>query len=276
MSRLEATATIKASSDRTPNRSFWLLFRVSSLDRLVQMQKGFLYMNSLEYFSQLEGESATALRRDELEKVYASFKAGNDGELTTKLLLKISEGGVENKLDLGQSAVLTVDFPRPQNMMIFCMGALADDINGNIPGEIDSKFKFDERFHQFGDHILIITNPSEFSHRINVALKKEKNAFGSPFFEGGYGLIDYINSRDHTGCIGLFRKDIKYSWQREFRISFGVKDPSLNDRAAYVFNIGSIEGISQVIKLQSLIDTPLSIKRTILKKVDGKYIEIDG
>ena len=99
-------------------------------------------------------------------------------------------------------------------------------------------------------------------------MKKEKNAFGSPFLEGGYGLIDYINSRDHSGCIGLFRKDIKYSWQREFRLSFGIRDASLNDSEAYEFNIGSIEDISQVIKLQSLIDTPLNIKRTILKKVD--------
>lgn len=268
MSRLEATATIKASGDRTPNRNFWLLFKVSSFDRLVQMQKGLLYMNSLEYFSRLEGESAMALRRDELEKVYASYKAGNNGELTTKLLLKVEEGGVAKKLDLGQSAILTVDFPRPQNMMIFCMGALADDVGGNIPGEIDGKYKFDERFLQFGDHVLLITNAPAFSNRINEALKKEKNAFSSPFFEGGYGLIDYINSRDHTGCIGLYRKDIKYYWQREFRMSFGVRDASLNDSEAYEFNISSIEDISQVIKLQSLIETPLSIKRSILKKGD--------
>ena len=38
--------------------------------------------------------------------------------------------------------------------IFLCMGALADDVDGNIPGEIDGKFEFDERFLQFGDHVL--------------------------------------------------------------------------------------------------------------------------
>jgi len=233
-------------------------------------------MNSIEYFSKLQGEESISLRKDSLEKVYATFKAGKSEKGIRKLLFVVDDNGAKREIEAGENAVLTINFPDPENVMIFCMGALADDSSGIIPGEVDGTYEFEKKFCEFGDHILLITNPREFSNRINRSLKMEENAFGSSFFEGGYGLVDYVELDGHSGNVGLFRKGISYSWQREFRISFGINNEALNERGAYEFDVGSITDISQIIKLQSLIDEPLSIKRTLLKKVDGEYVEIDG
>lgn len=256
-----------------PRTNFWLLFKISTYERLLQMQKGLLYMNSLDYFSNLKDEESLALRVDELEEVYGVLRAGSNEKDFSTLSLKLDNG---EELDLGSEAILTAKFPRPKNTMLFCMGALADGQDGVIPGEQDDQIIFDERFLEFGSHLLLINNPTEFSNRINAALGKETGAFGSKLFHDGYGLVDYKNLEAHSGPIGLYAKDSKYSWQMEFRISFGVEDRSLNSDGAFEFNIGDLSDISQIIPVQALIDEPMRVKRRTFVKVGDEYEQISG
>lgn len=261
--------------DTPPRTDFWLLFKVSSYERLIQMQKGTLYMNSLDYFSNLKGEEFLALRRDELENIYGILKSGPNDRGHSTLSLSINVGGIEKEVDLGPEAVLTAKFPQPKNTMLFCMGAFADGQDGLIPGEVQDKILFDKQFLKFGSHLLLITHPCEFSKRIDTAIQKEKGAFGSNFFHKGYGLVDYKPLNNYSGPIGLYTKDVQYSWQMEFRIAFGVEDQCLNEKGAYELAIGDISHISKIVPVQSLIDEPLRVKRRTYKKVGDTYEQIN-
>lgn len=250
--------------DPPPRKDFWLLFKVSSYERLCQMRTGTLYMNSLEFFSSLKEEESIALRVDEFEKVYGILRAGKIAKGYSTLSIKIGES--DEEIDLGPEAILRADFPQPKNMMLFCMGALSDDQGGIISGEENGIFTFDPRFLEFGTHVLFITNATEFAQRINVALTKEANAFSSPLIHEGFGMINYRSLDNYSGAIGLFTKDSKYSWQREFRISFGVENQSLNSRGAYELQIGDISDISHISSVQAMIDNPITIKRRSFRK----------
>jgi hypothetical protein len=257
---------------KDPNTDFWLLFKVSSYERLEKMRKGLLYMNSLEYFSSLEDEEDIALRVDAREKVFGVLRAGPNEQGFSTLSLKV--GGEE--VDLGSEAVLTAEFPKPKNSMIFCMGALADGENGSMPWEVDNKVNFDPQFLKFGSHLLLISKPKEFGDRLSKAILNNKNIFGSKLFSGGYGLVDYRKLDHYSGSIGLFTKDLEYSWQLEYRLAFGVEDHCLNEQGAFEFNIGDISDISEIVPVQALIDEPLSIKRRAFKKVGDTYKQISG
>lgn len=270
MPSLSATADASALvGDPPPQTSLWLPFKVSSYERLVQMRTGLLYMNSLHYFANLPGEESLALRRDELESVYGIWRAGPRDQGYATLTVRVGDSGPE--LDLGPDAVLTAEFPRPKNTMLFCMSAFADGPDGKIPGQVDDKVYFDHRFLEFGSHILLISAPTEFSKRINAALSRDKGIFGSKLFHDGYGLVGYKSLEAYSGPIGLYTKDRKYEWQREFRIAFGVEDQLLNDAGAYEFNVGDLSDISQIVSVQALLDEPLTVKRRRYRKVGDEY-----
>lgn len=270
---MESENTSSFFETEPPRKDFWLLFKVASYERLVQMQKGLVYMNSLEYFSKLKGEESLALRADELEKVYGILRAGPNAAGYSTLSFKIGNG---EELDLGAEATLTAYFPQPKNTMLFCMGALADGQDGVIPGEVGDKIYFDDRFLMFGSHMLLISSPKEFSERMNKAINKETGILGSKLFHDGYGLVDYKPLDRYSGPIGLYTKDSKYSWQMEFRISFGVEFQYLNQNGAYELNIGDISDISQIIPVQALIDEPMRVQRRIYRKVGDSYEQVSG
>lgn len=269
---METENTSRSFVASKPRTDFWLLFKVASYDRLVQMQKGLIYMNSLEYFSSLKDEESLALRADELEKVYGILRAGKTPTGHTTLSLKIQD----EEIDMGPEAILTAHFPRAKNTMLFCMGALADGEDGLIPGEVDNKIYFDKRFLEFGSHILLINKHSDFSERINKAIKKTSGAFSSKLFHDGYGLVEYKSLENFSGPIGLYIKDSKYSWQMEFRISFGVEDYCLNPKGAFELEIGDISDISNIIPVQALIDEPLCVKRRTFIKAGDDYEQVNG
>lgn len=255
--------------DAPPRKDFWLLFKVSSYERLLQMQSGTLYMNSLDYFSNLKDEEALALRMDELEKVYGVLRAGKNTHGYSTLSIKI--GDSDEEIDLGPEAVLRADFPQPKNMMLFCMGAFADGKDGKIAGETGSSIFFDRRFLEFGSHLLLITNAPEFAKRISLAIGNEAGAFSTVFFHDGYGLVHYKALDNYSGAIGLYTKDLKYSWQLECRISLGVQDQCLNCDGAYELEIGDISDISQIVPVQAMIDHPMTVKRRTYKTVGDSY-----
>lgn len=270
MPSLHMTADAKVlAGDPPPQTSLWLPFKVSSQERLAQMREGLLYMNSLHYFATLPGEEHLALRRDELESVYGIWRAGPREQGLARLTISI--GDCRQEIDLGSNATLKVEFPQPKNTMLFCMSAFADGPDGRLPGQVDDKVYLDERFLQFGSHILLITAPTEFSKRINAALSRANGIFGSRLFHGGYGLVSYKPLENYSGPIGLYTKDSKYDWQREFRIAFGAEAHLLNTVGAYEFNIGDISDISQIVGVQALIDEPLTIRRQCYRKVGNNY-----
>jgi hypothetical protein len=253
--------------DKPPQKTCWLMFKAASLERLHQMRSGLLYMNSLEYFSGLPGEESLALRKDELEAVYGVLRAGPVPGGEAKFLLKIGDG---KEIDLGPTAVLTARYPRPKNYMLFCMGAFADGKDGAIPGERDGQLHFDSRFLSFGSHMLLITNAPEFGRRLSGAIAQTSGLFRSDYFHEGYGLVEYKDLATYSGAKGLFTKDTRFSWQNEYRLVLGAEDHLLNQHGGLELQIGSIADISQIVPIQALLDTPISVTRRSFRMVDGK------
>ena len=260
-----------------PESTAWVLFKVSSYERLVQMQRGLLYFNSLEFFSRLEEATPNPLRNDQTEAVYERFCAGQHGRYLGKLLLEIGEGDERKTFDAGDEAVLTVGVPNPSNVMVFCMSALADDESGKMPNEVNGQLFFDPRLRQFGEHLLVVTSGAEFFRRINRAIAETDGLYGGDYFQGGAGLVQYVDIENHSGHVGLFRKDLVYEWQREYRIALGAKGEVLNEKGALELRIGDISDISEIMEIKPLIDNPVTVRRERGRIVEGVFVpDSDG
>lgn len=89
-------------------------------------------------------------------------------------------------------------------------------------------------------------------------------------------MVEYKTLENYSGPKGLYTKDIKYSWQSELRIAFGVEDHLLNQHGAYELNIGDLTDITRIIRVQDWVDTPINVKRRAYRMVDGKTELVKG
>lgn len=255
----------EAFPDRSPNRQCWLLFRAGPLSRLQQFQKGKMYMNSVKFFSEMKGEEATALRADFLEKNYLTLKSQLNGRQVGEFFAVIDG----KEVSLGAEAVLNVDLPDPSNIFIFCMAALADGLDGRVPGELAGKVALSNRFTELGDHVLLVNKPVEFSKRLNAAIASHPYLYSSTFFEGGYGQVDYVDMDVHNGIVGLFRKDKEYAWQREYRFCIGCRSEGLNADGALELEIGDLSDITTIVPVDHFASQTFTLKRGVIETVDG-------
>ena len=246
-----------ALQDRTPNRQCWLLFRAGPRSRLEEFQKGKMYMNSVDFFSRMKGEEATALRRDVLEKNYLKLHSRQKGMQVGELFVEIN--GVETSL--GPDAVMHVDLPRPSNIFIFCMAALADGLDGTMYGEHQGSVTLSDRFIELGDSVLVVNSNIEFSRRLNAAIASNPHLFDSPFLEGGFGQVDYVDMSEHVGVVGLFRKDLEYQWQREYRFCIGADSEILNSEGALELNLGDLTDITSIVPVEKFASQTITLKR---------------
>lgn len=230
-----------------------------------------MYMNSVQFFSDMVGEASSGLRSDALEKSYLKLPSKVDGKRVGEILLEV--GG--ESVSLGENATINIDLPSPSNIFLFCMAALADGLNGRIPGEKSSEVELSKRFLEFGDYVLIIRSNLEFSKRLSAAIVEHPYLFSSDFFEGGHGQVDYLDMASHSGIVGLFRKDLEYAWQREYRICIGAESQALNANGALELNVGDISDISQIVPLKDFLASPIKLRRGQIDTATGKHRYID-
>src|SRR5690606_2191892 len=122
---------MQAVPDRTPNKQCWMLFKVANLDRLQALQGGLLYMNSVDYFAKLEGEAGAALRRDELENVYLKLSSGIRDGVASELALQVQG---HDEIVLNPEAIMTLNLPRAETVMVYCLGSVSAGHDGQIWG----------------------------------------------------------------------------------------------------------------------------------------------
>lgn len=264
---------IQAVPDRMPNKQCWMLFKVANLDRLQALQGGLLYMNSVDYFAKLEGEAGAALRRDELENVYLKLSSGKRDGVVSELAFQVQG---HDEIVLNPEAVMTLNLPRPETVMVYCLGSVSAGHDGQILGLDNGMLQFSERFKEFGTHVLRITNNVEFSKRLSHAIATHPHLYNSPFFEGGYGQVDYVDLSDYRGPIGLFRKPIEYAWQREYRLCFGAEPEALNNRGALELNIGDLSDITQITTVESFTSNPLALTKKSYRIAEGKPVQVSS
>ena len=253
-------------NDPAPSKQFWLLFKIASRERLKQMQSGLLYMNSLDYFSSLQDEVSLDLRADNYENVHGILRAGPTENGHTEIWMEIGD----KKVKLDERFPLTAKYNITKNIMLFCMGCLAEDRNGNLIGDTKEGVVFDEKLKQFGDHVLTIKNPVEFWKRYTKALTIRKGIFKPPIVHEGCGRVDYTNIYTFSGAKGIYLKDQRYEWQREFRLAIGADDGALNANGALELRIGTIKDISEIFPIEQLLERPIKVTKTPTQEIAGR------
>lgn len=251
-------------NDRPQLKNYLLLMKVAPLERLLQMQKGLLYMNSLDYFSNLKGEDGLKVRSDEIESIYAKFQTGilKDGQ---RIEMSFSHPNF-GSFNVPRGTKISVDVPSSNNVFLYCMTCIAES---NI---VDDTYYMDSRMTNFGSHTLIVNNSKEFFARYTKAINDNANLYFLPHMDGGCGLIDYIKLAKHSGKIGLFIKDDAYSWQKEYRFVVGATDEVLNKSGALELNIGDISDITEIVRTKDFINHPVTVKkRPFYRDTDGTY-----
>ena len=141
---------MQAVPDRMPNKQCHMLFKVANLDRLHALQRGLLYMNSVDYFARLEGETGAALRKDELENVYLKLSSGIRDGVVSELALQV-EG--HDEIVLNSETIMTLHLPRPETVMLYCLGSVSAGHDGQIWGLDNGMLQFSKRFRDFGTHV---------------------------------------------------------------------------------------------------------------------------
>lgn len=197
------------------------LFKFGYRDHIdLFVREGHIYMNSLNYFKNLEGDM---LRADKHE--CASYSEQADG---AKLSMK--ENGKWLEIGTISGPIVSSD-DSDLITNVFCMYALRGSA---------SKSLVDERNLNFGDTYAILTDGDEFLRRVHAAAEKENIVLKQD-------LVEYVDKATYNGPMGFFRKFSTFAYQSEFR--FAVVTGS---DAPFSLKIGDISDISMTGPLAEL------------------------
>jgi len=117
---------------------------------------------------------------------------------------------------------------------IFCCTGITLESKENF-------YKLDNRFQDFGDTVVLITNPNEFFSRIENELKRRK-------IEYLIRYVTYYNPKEYEGKLTIFHKIQSLSYQQEIRI--WVENYTGEPFQLY---IGSLSDIAVKFKLEEVI-----------------------
>jgi hypothetical protein len=168
---------------------FGTLIKFGKQDHLLQLQdEGFLYLNNLPYFWEIEDEE---LRGDPFDSI-AEIRRG------PKVVIPLQSG---KEVTMEGEWIMRLHPPEPEKINIFCMYALRP-FNGTFP--------VDERNFRFGAFALVLINRPEFMRRIESAIRSQK-------IKCNADLVKYVDN-SHIGRVGPFRKLERFTYQSEWRL----------------------------------------------------------
>jgi len=180
--------------DANGNPAMFLL-KMGTRDHMKQFRNGLLYMNTLRFFRELEGDAARADRYEGIDHIFQAKDA----------VLRITAPG------FGEFVVPPEDWAGPSTISmnatarcnLFCLYSLQEPVNGSL---------FPPEHEWFGDSVVLVTNTQEFFHRLANAAQKSRLIFeGRP--------VEYYDEQAYTGKLGIFKKSSKYAHQREYRFA---------------------------------------------------------
>lgn len=227
----------------TNNGSEWCIFiKFGKKEHLEMLQKGQIYMNTLDFYRKHEsakgdevvGDASEAILAVELENVKII-----DNE-TNEIVLEIPIS--KAKIDPGYSR-----FP------VFCLFRF-DKRNEISCDENNAILEFTEeqknKLVEFGEYALVIKDTDEFDKRLEEALSKENLDFAK-------GTIEYRNPNNEDvlerfaegGPEVAFMKREKYDYQSEYRymIKKEVENP-------LKLKIEDISDISEIVTTKTLLN----------------------
>lgn len=201
-----------------------ILIKLGSLDHIIDLQKnGHLFCNSIHYFNGIEDGM---LRGDPDEHVI-KYRQIAPGTLMTLNPIEGTHKGKEIRIKLTK-AVYKEHADNPLGNL-FCMFAMRLSKQ-----PLGHRFTIDPLCKGFGSHFFVILDTEKFFKRLDKAIAKQRLIHKR-------GFVEYTNMSKYNGERDLLQKDIKYSFQNEYRIIF--RNDSFDPLHVY---LGSLEDISKI------------------------------
>lgn len=154
------------------------------------MLKGHVFMNPLSYF--ISHEEVDALRSDKYEG--ATYWLQPD-----KAKLSVKMDGKFQEVPGIIGPIIWLD---KREFNVFCMHAVLPHNRSEV---------FDSRNFKFGDTYTLFTNADEFLRRVRQAAERADHKVS-------WRLVKYIDPAMYHGPADVFTKDVRFSYQSEFRI----------------------------------------------------------
>ena len=199
--------------DSTGNPAMFLL-KMGQREHMEQFRKGLLYMNTLNYFRELDGDSA---RADRFEGVTHIFQPKD-------IIMRLSAPGF-GEIAIGSedlAAATTFSMNSESCCNVFCLHAITAPVNGPI---------FPSEHEWFGDSTVLVLNTQDFLSRVLVAAKAKN-------FTVKGNLVEYYDDNTYTGKLDRFRKSKRFAHQREYRIA--IESPGTEPLALKIGDITDI------------------------------------
>jgi hypothetical protein len=180
--------------------TIYALLRFSRQEYLQRFRdEGFLYLNTLQYFRDLESDPE---RADPFE--------GTETIIQPK---DLGESFIDTPTHLGRIAISPQDLAGPVRIALNRTMACNVYCTFGVTGPVDSDI-VPERGLGLGDWFVLVLNPSEFISRVSAAARDVGLGCQS-------GLVQYYDSRQYSGYVGPFRKPSEFASQNEFRLVLG-------------------------------------------------------
>lgn len=185
-------------------------------------EKGLVYMNPLSFFQKIKNNDIRGDKNENLTRILQS-----ESILVNNVSVPI----------MGHIELYDPNDDIDKFTHIFCMSSLCSGDNIGKNGKI-----FDERIHNFGNHLVIVHNLKEFFNRLKAAvhkLIKNKRILGCKT-----DRVIYINENKYSGKTNVFNKFSSYSWQKEWRLAIRTNKDT---KQPFHFEIGGISDISKIL-----------------------------
>lgn len=210
------------------------LIKFQDAEKIEYLQKGTIYMKSLEYYRNKEKEKGD----DTVGDLFEGMFHVNDGYAT------IPEMGICEKLS---DDLIKTSF---SDSFVFCMFSTLPEIK-SFQYSQEQK----EKMASFGDTALIITNRDEFIRRVSIAVLRDK-------LTGCHGFVRYADEKVDSAeywisllkngmSYSAFWKRKRYAYQQEYRF---LIEPPVTENDYYELSIGNIEDISVVIPAEKALN----------------------
>ncbi|MCB0310216.1 MAG: hypothetical protein KDD42_03210 [Bdellovibrionales bacterium] len=193
------------------------LFKFGRREHLEPLvSKGLLYMNTLQYFQELESDE---VRADQNEGLFAYGAFG-------KYEMRWDPNNDGNFKPLPVAGPLVWRGGGTDDLNVYCMYALrASQLQ---------RSGVDSQNFGFGDAFVYFLNGDAFLARVRNRL----NELGLEYY---IDLVQYLNAKDFAGEMGPFRKFDNFAYQSELRIVVKAKK-----KAPLILELGDLSEIAQL------------------------------
>lgn len=173
--------------------------------------EGLLYMNTFDYFINLEDNGDGRADKYEATTLYYAGDGVDD--------IKLTLGSGDDKITLsreGGTLSIAMITDQPTYSHLYSMTAI------DTKWALENDLLLDERnFADGKDYVVIIHDCNKFIERLTNKLNENKG-------NSKLSFIEYIDEHNYSGQMGRFRKFDKFSYQNEWRCAVsqnGIKEP---------------------------------------------------